>query len=1181
MSTTIESLELEISTNSKSAVSGIDALTQSLEKLRAATKGGVGLSSVAKQVTNVASAANGINSGAANNVSGLARAIQLLGGTKLSSSIANQITAISKSIQSADFTGGEAKMRGLVDALSPLSSLGKTNLSSYVSNLKKLPETFKELDKIDMTSVKVKIQELASAFKPLGDEMLKVSNGFSAFPSKIQKLLNVTNRIPKSNKRAADSFTDLYFKGKSTADLFASIGEKIWSAVSESNDYTENMNLFGVAMGKYATTARLNADNVGEAMGEGTIGALEYAENVSEALGIDTSEWVRNQGIFMTMATGFGVAGDRASVMSKNLTQLGYDLASFYNMDVDDAMTKLKSGLAGELEPLRAIGYDLSQAKLEATALSLGIDKSVDSMTQAEKAQLRYHAILSQVTTAQGDMARTLDDPANQLRVLKAQFSMATREIGNAFIPALQAILPYAIALVKVIRILANSIASLVGYKPPDLGESTDKLVENTDAMNEGLEKGQEEAKKLKSYMLGFDELNVINPNSDSAGDKPSQFEFPLKDYSDQFLANIANTGVDKIVEKMKEWLGITEDIDSWSDVFETKLGRILTSVGLVGAALLLWKLSDTFLAHLGTLSITLGAVLLIDSILVTFQEGLSWESIIGGALGGAMMGAGIGFKLGGWKGAIGGMIIGIGLSLVINGITSMLSEGVDIENVATTIIGLLTTAGGIITVVKLFNKNHKSPNKEFDTVTDTFGEVSEGTSKITDKLKGLVKNLALGLVIIVEVAAAAILITGAIWILGKELEQVGIAWQPVIDNAGTVATAMGVGVGLLAAVGVVTALLGSVGKPLITNIALGTLILAELGVATILFVAEILVIGLLLDEVGKAWEPVLQNGETIKTGIVTGTALLVGIGVVTALLGAATVASAGALPIAIGLGTAMLVLLSVAFVAFTDSLVDVANQLKDKLHPALDEACKILPDVTTNMSAFTDFMSGFAGEVVKYSRDSAVAGIASTIEAVIGFFTKDPIKQMTKEVKSQKTQFDDLIEELEDVIPKIKRAIELQTEYNTKMSEFSKVQGNSGGGGGFLSQIVNGIGSLFSGRSTDANTISSVSIPMYATGGFPEQGQMFIAQEAGAEMVGTIGRKTAVANNDQIVSGIAGGVAEANEEQNALLREQNSLLRALLDKDTSTYLDGKRITDSVEKHQRERGRVLITGGVM
>jgi hypothetical protein len=127
----------------------------------------------------------------------------------------------------------------------------------------------------------------------------------------------------------------------------------------------------------------------------------------------------------------------------------------------------------------------------------------------------------------------------------------------------------------------------------------------------------------------------------------------------------------------------------------------------------------------------------------------------------------------------------------------------------------------------------------------------------------------------------------------------------------------------------------------------------------------------------------------------------------------------------------------------------------------------------------------------------------------------------------------------------------------------------------------VAGIGGKTFGISLPRASFGRVSIPRFAEGGFPEQGQMFVAREAGAEMVGNIGRRTAVANNDQIVSGIAGGVAEANEEQNALLREQNSLLRAILEKDSGVYLDGKNLTNSVEKYQRERGRVLITGGVV
>jgi hypothetical protein len=110
---------------------------------------------------------------------------------------------------------------------------------------------------------------------------------------------------------------------------------------------------------------------------------------------------------------------------------------------------------------------------------------------------------------------------------------------------------------------------------------------------------------------------------------------------------------------------------------------------------------------------------------------------------------------------------------------------------------------------------------------------------------------------------------------------------------------------------------------------------------------------------------------------------------------------------------------------------------------------------------------------------------------------------------------------------------------------------------------------------------LTRIPMPTYANGGFPTTGQMFIAREAGAEMVGSIGHRTAVANNDQIVNGIANGVAEANYEQNALLREQNSLLRAILEKDSGVYLDGRTLTNSVEKYQRERGRTLIVGGVV
>ena len=183
--------------------------------------------------------------------------------------------------------------------------------------------------------------------------------GLDKVSAEMSKIKNISIGLSSVNVKAGQSFSKL---GKKA--LFGGIGLQkvsriVSSWISESNDYVENLNLFTVSMGEYAEAAK------------------EYAETVGEAMGIDPSDWMRSQGVFMTLATGFGVVNDRASTMSQQLTQLGYDISSFFNITVEDAMQKLQSGIAGELEPLRRLGYDLSQAKLEATALSLGIDKAV------------------------------------------------------------------------------------------------------------------------------------------------------------------------------------------------------------------------------------------------------------------------------------------------------------------------------------------------------------------------------------------------------------------------------------------------------------------------------------------------------------------------------------------------------------------------------------------------------------------------------------------------------------------------------------------------------------------------------------------------------------------------------------------------------------------------------------
>ena len=1080
----IQGLEFQIVNDSTQAVTGLQNLINTLNRLKTATNGGAtGLSETAQGIRELSNSLKGLNSGdASQKITRLTNALTALsqvGNVKISSSIANQLTAINTALAGLKWTDGD-KLTSLANGLRPLSELGKANMTTFINQLSKLPKVIEDLEAADIDKFTQQMTALAAAMKPFADEMQKVSNGFSAFPSKIQKLITSTEKY-NASARKATSTTGKFTSGlkalnvAAVAITFRKIGHFIAQAVTESNKYQEDLNLFTVALGQYAAEAQ------------------NYAEKVSDVMGIDPAQWLRNQGIFNTLLTGFGDTAERAQLMSQNLTQLGYDISSFFNISIEDAMQKLQSGISGELEPLRRLGYDLSQARLEQTALNLGIKESVANMTQAEKAELRYYAIMTQVTTAQGDMARTLNAPANQLRVLQAQVTQCARAIGNIFIPALNAILPYAIAVAKVIRLIANAIASLFGFALPEIdysgiGATVGGVADSTQDIGDGLGDATKKAKELKNALLGIDELNIISPPEDTSGSGAGGigdigggglgFDLPTYD----FLDGAISSKVDEIVQKMKEWLGLNKEIDSWADLFDTRLGKILLTVGAIGAGLAAWKIAKSvadFVKYITSFKgfgagwAGLGALGLLSDLnefIGYFQDflenGATFQNVVGmiseftGAIGDCLIILG-NLKIGGalkvvqgigeiavaikdisesgvnWENAntairgLTNIAIGIGVftgnlkvaawGLAIQGFTSIITEiganwdaikqgdwsGVD---KVTLIIGALEVLGGLAMALDVFSKLKEVATigkaSEAVTTVATATETLDTTvsTKLSPNLTSLAKNLGLGIVIVAEVAAAALLITGAIILLGEGLAQVGESWQPVINNGGTVLAAMGIGIGILAVVGIVTALLGSVGTPLIVNIALGTAILAELGIATGLFLVEIWAIGKGLDEIGQAWQPVLDNGETIAT--------------------------------AIGLGTALLVELAAAFIIFTESLIAVANELGDNLAPALDRLNDKLPTLSTNMSEFVDFMTDFAGEVVRYTEVSAIAGLSATIDTIIGWFTQDPVEKLADDVENIYNQTTTLNEKLNLAVPELKTAINLLKQYKGFLTE-------------------------------------------------------------------------------------------------------------------------------------------------
>lgn len=483
--------------------------------------------------------------------------------------------------------------------------------------------------------------------------------GASKQVDSFNKSLNNIEKTSRSGKLGG------FFQSLKTTGVLVGIRmlrSELSKAITESNDYQEDLNLFTASMGQYAKEAQ------------------EYAENVGEVMGIDPAKWMRNQGVFNTLLTGFGSVSDRAYLMSKNLTQLGYDISSFFNISVEDAMQKLQSGISGELEPLRRLGYDLSQAKLEQTALTLGIEKSVSAMTQAEKAELRYYAIMTQVTTAQGDMARSLEAPANQLRIFQAQLTQASRAIGNIFIPILQKILPIAIAVLRIVRELADAIAKLFHFKLTEIDYSgVGNLASGAEDAAAGFDDATSAAKELKKSVMGFDELNILNGNtasgSGSAGvSGGSGFDFELPEY------------------------GFLNDVSKQADEVTQKLKNALPWILAIGAGLSAWRIGKKFGFNLQkTIGLAVGiygALTLVQNILDSIVNGVTQENMAGMIFGMTLAVTGLYVALGPVAGGITAIVSGLAVLAVA--FTDAEKNGWNFQNQMLAVAGILAAGVGI-----------------------------------------------------------------------------------------------------------------------------------------------------------------------------------------------------------------------------------------------------------------------------------------------------------------------------------------------------------------------------------------------------------------------------------------------------------------------------------------------------
>lgn len=1094
----IQGLEFQIVNDSTQAVAGLQNLINTLNRLKTATNGGAtGLSKTAQGIRELSNSLKGLNSGdTSQKITRLTNALTALsqvGNVKISSSIANQLTAINTALAGLKWTDGD-KLTSLANGLRPLSELGKANMTTFINQLSKLPKVIEDLEAADIDKFTQQMTALAAAMKPFADEIQKVSNGFSAFPSKIQKLITSTEKY-NASARKATSTTGKFTSGlkalnvAAVAITFRKIGHFIAQAVTESNKYQEDLNLFTVALGQYAAEAQ------------------NYAEKVSNVMGIDPAQWLRNQGVFNTLLTGFGDTAERAQLMSQNLTQLGYDISSFFNISIEDAMQKLQSGISGELEPLRRLGYDLSQARLEQTALNLGIKESVANMTQAEKAELRYYAIMTQVTTAQGDMARTLEAPANQLRILQAQLTQAARAIGNIFIPALNAILPYAIAVVQVIREIANALANLAGFKLTEVDYSgVNSAAVGAGSLADNLDDAAGAAKKLKQYTAGFDELNVFAPNTGSGSGAGAGgaggFDFDLPTYD--FLGDAVQTRIGEIKKMIEDTLA---EITTIVSGFMLAVGAILVVTGVN--------------IPLGVGLMAAGAVGLAATV------GLNWTA----------MSSELASTLALITGVVGGFLLALGAIMAFSGANLPLG------------IALMALGGASLVSAAVINW-HNSDRHLTDALTTLTG-VLAGASLAVGAMLAFT-GVATGLGIALMAVGAVTLVSAA-----------ALNWNSISDALASPLSRVGLLVsGATLALGAILAFSGCM----------------PLGIALMAIGATSLVSVMALNWNGLSDE--IQNVIAIITTVVSVAFLAIG---------AALVFSGANIPLG-------LALLAAGAVTMGTAIMPNWNDLSDNVQQKISMITTVVGGALLAVGAILA-LSGVAlplglglmaagalslGAVATLNWDFVVNSIKKVVSVITGILSGALIVLGVLLCLSGAG----VGLGLAVLAAGLSLSYAAWTLDDNPITRFVRQMANSIIG--LVNGVIDAINDMFhiqfNGLSVmgitlipafDIRLVDIPHIPFFEDGGFPNEGQLFIAREAGAEMVGAMGRRTAVANNDQIVEGISAGVSIAND---GVIAAIYALLNVVEEKDFSVNIGDNQIGESYDRYNRARGVRVNTG---
>ena len=803
-------------------------------------------------------------------------------------------------------------------------------------------------------------------------------------------------------------------------------------AFNENNDYVEAINLFSVTMGKGANAAQ------------------DYANKLQDLMGIDSKEWMNYQGSLNQMMVGFGTGEEQANEMSKQLTQVAYDLSSVWNTDVSEAFHKVQSGMSGQVKGLKTWGINLSVAQLKETALAHGITLSTAKMTEQQKATLRYITIMEKTKNVQGDLARTIVSPANAMRILNNQLAVLKRSIGQIVSVLIAKFIPYIEAAVEAVSKLAQTLAKSFGYKLPDIDYSSmQSLSSTTDSLTENLDSSTDSAKKLKKTLAGFDEINQLADVSDSTSDTSSSLGGGLP----------GDLGLD-----LSQY-----GYDFDGDVIKGEVENVLQSVLAIG-----------------------GALLFIVGVILTFS----------------------------------GASIPLGIGMMVAGATMMfaaaaLSWGEIGDTLAAEITGILVVTGMIAFVIGAILTFGVPAAKTVGIAMMVAGATLMFTAA-TIEWGGMSEELRQTLVDLMEIVGIAILAIGVLLLVGvPAAKTVGIAMIVAGATMATAAYVLDWAALKNDLENVLLKLMEIVGTALIVV----GLILACSGASLPLGIALVAVGAALL--VGAAvleWATLKEKISDLiaKIAAIVGGALIV--------VGAILCFTAVNIP----LGIALLAAGAVSLLIGTGMSEVDWDKLKGKISSIISTMLGIVGKALLVVGALLAF-SGIALPL----------GIALMAAGGVALLTQGAMQVDWDAVPKQ------IKKVMNGVISWVEKGI-------NKVISLINNFGFSWDVPEWLQKVV-GFEKFEVGFS-----LSKVSIPRLASGGVLKEGQAFIAREAGAELVGNVGSKTAVMNNDQIVESVSNGVYRAMKE--AMTETSNDGTT-----EVNVYLNGEPFyKDFIKRHNAE-----------